>query len=74
MAAKPKKPKPDEILKVFKGLAIVASKAKTMTSEFGRETIRESLSRHQQDALRQSLLDAEKNMAAILKEMTRAQR
>lgn len=71
MAAKPKQARPDEVLKVFKGLAIAASRARAMASEFGRETIRGSLSRHQQDALRQSLLDAENDMTAILKEMTK---
>lgn len=65
------KPKSDEIVKVFKGLAIAASRAKAMASEHGRETLRGALSRHQQDAVRQSLLDVEKDIATVLSVMTK---
>lgn len=71
MAQMASKPKADEILKAFKGLAMAASRAKAMASEHGREKLRESLSRHQQDALRQSLLDLENDVASILKIMTK---
>ena len=66
------KPKSDDVVKVFKGLAIAASRARALTDEFGRDAIRGSLSRHQQDAVRQSLLDVENDVAAILKVMTKS--
>jgi hypothetical protein len=67
----PAKPKSDEVLKIFKGLAIAASRAKSLANEFGRENLRGCLSRHQQDAVRQSLLDVENDVAAVLKIMTK---
>lgn len=68
----PSKPKPDEVAKVFKGLAIAAARAKAMSEEHGRDTLRNSLSRHQQDAVRQSLLDIENDIATVLKIMTKS--
>lgn len=65
------KPKADDIVKVFKGLAIAASRAKTMASEHGRDTLRNSLSRHQQDAVRQSLLEVESHLKTVLQIMVR---
>ena len=65
------KPKPDEVVKIFKGLAIASSRAKALTDEHGREKLRGSLSRHQQDAVRQSLLDIERDIASVLKIMTK---
>ncbi|MFK7821129.1 MAG: hypothetical protein AB8G99_20605 [Planctomycetaceae bacterium] len=67
----PAKPKADDVVKIFKGLAIAASRAQSLAKEFGRETLRESLSRHQQDAVRQSLLDVENDIASLLKIMTK---
>lgn len=67
----PAKPKADDVVKVFKGLAIAASRAKSLVDDFDRDTLRNSLSRHQQDAVRQSLLDVEKDIAKVLKVMTR---
>lgn len=68
------KPKADDVVKVFKGLAIAAARAKTMASEHGRETLRGSLSRHQQDAVRQSLLEIETNIATVLQIMTESRK
>ena len=65
------KPKADEIVKVFKGLAIAAARAKTMVNTHGRDKLRESLSRHQQDAVRQSLLDIETDLKSVLQTMTK---
>ncbi len=68
------KPKSDEVVKIFKGLAIAASRAKAMAEEFGRDQIRESLSRHQQDGVRQSLLDVERDIEIVLGIMTKPKR
>lgn len=65
------KPKPDDVVKIFKGLAIASSRAKSLAEEHGREKLRASLSRHQQDAVRQSLLDVERDIANVLKIMTK---
>ena len=65
-----RKPNSEEVVKVFKGLAIAAGRAKTMTSDFGKDAIRDSLSRRQQDAVRQSLLDIEADVQAVLQTMT----
>lgn len=65
-----KKPKADEVVKVFKGLAIASSRASAMASEHGRDALRECLSRHQQDAVRQSLLEIETELKNVLKVMT----
>ena len=64
------KPKADEVVKVFKGLAIASGRAKTMAREHGRDALRSVLSRHQQDAVRQSLLDIEADLKAVLEIMT----
>ena len=74
MASKPKPPKADEIVKVFKGLAIAASRARAIASEYGRERLRENLSRHQRDALRQNLLDIENDVKTVLDVMTHQQK
>lgn len=66
-----KKPNSDEVVKIFKGLSIAAGRAKTLTSDFGKDAIRESLSRRQQDAVRQSLLDIENDVKAVLQTMTK---
>lgn len=65
------KPKADDVVKVFKGLAIAAARAKSMTSDHGRDALRNSLSRHQQDAVRQSLLEIEGDVKTVLQVMTR---
>ncbi len=67
----PAKPKADDVAKVFKGLAIAAARARSMADDFGRDSLRKSLSRHQQDAIRQNLLDVEKDVARVLAVMTR---
>ncbi len=66
------KPKADDVVKVFKGLAIASSRAKAMASEHGREALRNSLSRHQQDAVRQSLLEIESDLKTVLNIMTKS--
>ena len=64
------KPKADDVVKVFKGLAIAASRARSLVDDFDREKVRGALSRHQQDAVRQSLLDIEKDVNRVLNVMT----
>ena len=66
----PAKPKADDVVKVFKGLSIAASRARALVDSADRETIRGTLSRHQQDAVRQSLLDIENDIQRILAVMT----
>ena len=67
----PAKPKADDVVKVFKGLAIAAARARSLVDDFDRDSLRDSLSRHQQDGVRQNLLDVEKDVARVLAVMTR---
>lgn len=65
------KPNAEDVVKVFKGLAIASARAKTLTSDHGKDAIVKSLSRRQQDAVRQSLLEIETNLNSVLKTMTK---
>lgn len=64
------KPNPDETLKVFKGLAIAAARAKEIVAEHGREKLLADLPRRQQDTIRQHLLEIRRDLDAIFATMT----
>jgi hypothetical protein len=60
----------DEITKTFKGLAIATARASELASEHGKEGLLSHLSRHQQDAVRQQLLEVKRDIETVLKVMT----
>ena len=68
------KPTADDVVKVFKGLAIAAGRARELAASHGKEDLLDGLPRRQQDAVRQHLLDVQKDVETILRIMTRPQK
>jgi acetylornithine/succinyldiaminopimelate/putrescine aminotransferase len=53
---------PDEIQKAFKGLALAAARVRELADSLGREGLLKGMPRRQEDALRQLLLDASRDL------------
>ncbi len=64
------KPNADEVVKTFKGLAIAASRARTLADDYGKEKLMANLQRRQQDSIRQYLLDIQADVESTLRVMT----
>lgn len=64
------KPKSDDVIKVFKGLAIAAKRARELTSGHSKEQLLADLPRRQKDVVRQQLLEIESDVHAVLQMMT----
>jgi hypothetical protein len=64
------KPTGDDVVKAFKGLAIAASRARELATAHGKEGLLSDLPRRQQDAVRQQLLEIEKDVQAVLRILT----
>lgn len=61
------KTSPDDVLKSFKGLAIAAARARELAEAGGKEGLVRGMVRRQEDTLRQHLIDASKDVDAIVK-------
>lgn len=64
------KPTADDVIKTFKGLAIAAARARELATECGRDALLDELPRRQKDAVRQQLLEIEKDIETVLRIMT----
>lgn len=60
----------DDVVKAFRGLAIAASRAKSLAKEHGKEKLLENLARRQQDTVRQHLLEIDVDVKSIIEIMT----
>ncbi len=60
----------DDITKTFKGLAIASARASELATEHGKDGLLSHLSRHQQDAVRQQLLEVKRDIESVLQIMT----
>jgi len=64
------KPTADDVIKTFKGLAIAAARTRELASDCGRDALLDDLPRRQKDAVRQYLLEIEKDIETVLRIMT----
>ena len=64
------KPKSDDVLKAFKGLAIAAKRVREMASDHQMIQMIEKLPRRQRDVVRQQLLEIESDVKSVLQIMT----
>ena len=64
------KPKSDDVLKAFKGLAIAAKRARELASDQQAKKLFDDLPRPQRDIVRQQLLDIESDVKVVLQRMT----
>jgi hypothetical protein len=64
------KPSASDVMKTFQGLAIAAARARELAVNHGKDGLLGTMPRHQKDAVRQHLLDIEKDVATVLRTMT----
>ena len=64
------KPTADHVTKTFKGLAIAAARARELATDSGKDALLDDLPRRQKDAVRQYLLEIEKDIETLLRIMT----
>jgi len=65
------KPSSNEVIKVFQGLSIAAARARELAVSHGKDELLDAMPRHQRDAVRQHLLNVEKDVETVLRIMTR---
>jgi len=53
---------PDDIQKAFKGLALAAARVRELADNLGRDGLLKGMPRRQEDAIRQLLLDASRDL------------
>ena len=56
---------PDDVTKAFKGLAIAAARARELVETHGKKGIVAGMPRRQEDAIRQFVLDAKRDMETV---------
>lgn len=56
---------PDEVMKAFKGLGLSVARVREMAEEQGRDGLFRGMPRRQEDAIRQLLLDASRDLESI---------
>ena len=64
------KPTADDVLKAFKGLAIAAARVRELVKEHGKDHLLADMPRRQKDAVRQQLLEIQKDVETVLRIMT----
>jgi hypothetical protein len=63
------KPTADDVVKAFKGLAIAAARARELATDCGKDALLDGLPRRQKDAVRQHLLEIERDVETVLRIM-----
>ena len=64
------KPTADDVLKAFKGLAIAAARVRELVTEHGKDNLLGDMPRRQKDAVRQHLLEIQKDVETVVRIMT----
>ena len=64
------KPTADDVLKAFKGLAIAAARVRELAKEHGKDNLLGDMPRRQKDAVRQHLLEIQKDVETVVRIMT----
>lgn len=65
------KPSADDVVKSIKGLALAAARVRELAAQHAAEDLLADLPRRQKDAVRQHLLEIEKDVGTVLRVMTR---
>lgn len=58
---------PDEVTKAFKGLALAVARVRELAESQGRDGLFQGMPRRQEDAIRQLLLDANRDLEILTK-------